>query len=351
MKLLPAPAVATESGLFGVEPGSAITPIAAELRAHFERGGSVADGVQLVAALERAVTRKLAGEPRSKQSAVRGSRLSAGWEPSIVDAQFALDRGLPHARLSIETEKFRNYWTAKSGVSAIKRDWSATWRNWIINTAERFENGKERQRATTRSHAILAGVAAAADRRARERNAAGQQRHATHNGGPTPSMILNSSEREFVEQRVADRASWLDVGQPITIDGRTLTNYQAVNVIIAKLLVKSRGSKLDETSSDALAEDYLDAIEDLPAWSVRNALRKWNRAESAKFDGNPHNFDWRPTPATLRRLAEIELGPIRAEMVQLKKLLIAVPRFEYSEEHRAKMLALLTELGKSLRAL
>jgi hypothetical protein len=166
-----------------------------------------------------------------------------------------------------------------------------------------------------------------------------------------PSMILNSSEREFVEQRVADRASWLDVGQPITIDGRTLTNYQAVNVIIAKLLVKSRGSKLDETSSDALAEDYLDAIEDLPAWSVRNALRKWNRAESAKFDGNPHNFDWRPTPATLRRLAEIELGPIRAEMVQLKKLLIAVPRFEYSEEHRAKMVALLTELGKSLRAL
>jgi hypothetical protein len=164
------------------------------------------------------------------------------------------------------------------------------------------------------------------------------------------TMILSASERAVVEERVADRASWLDIGQPITLDERTLSNDQAISVIIAKLLVKLRGSKLDETSSDALAEDYLDAVEDLPAWSVRNALRKWNRAESAKFDGKRHDFDWPPAPATLRRLAQMELAPIKVEMVQLEKLLIAVPRLELSDEHRAKMRARFAELLKTLQA-
>lgn len=31
-----------------------------------------------------------------------------------------------------ETEKFRNYWQAKSGRDATKHDWVATWRNWLL---------------------------------------------------------------------------------------------------------------------------------------------------------------------------------------------------------------------------
>jgi hypothetical protein len=164
------------------------------------------------------------------------------------------------------------------------------------------------------------------------------------------AMILNSSQRAVVEERVADRASWLDVGQPITLDERTLSNDQAISVIIAELLINPRGSKLDDISSRALAEAYFVATDDLPAWSVRNALRKWIRGESAKLDGKPHDFDWRPAPATLRRLAQMELAPIKAEMVQLEKLLIAVPRLELSDEHRAKMRARFAELLKTLQA-
>ena len=36
-----------------------------------------------------------------------------------------------------ETEKFINYWSAKSGSDATKLDWVATWRNWILRAAER----------------------------------------------------------------------------------------------------------------------------------------------------------------------------------------------------------------------
>jgi hypothetical protein len=37
----------------------------------------------------------------------------------------------------LETEKFINYWRAKSGATATKVDWPATWRNWMITAAER----------------------------------------------------------------------------------------------------------------------------------------------------------------------------------------------------------------------
>jgi hypothetical protein len=33
----------------------------------------------------------------------------------------------------LETEKFVNYWGAKSGKDATKTDWVKTWRNWILN--------------------------------------------------------------------------------------------------------------------------------------------------------------------------------------------------------------------------
>jgi len=40
----------------------------------------------------------------------------------------------PDADLMTETEKFINYWVAKSGKDATKLDWAATWRNWILNS-------------------------------------------------------------------------------------------------------------------------------------------------------------------------------------------------------------------------
>jgi hypothetical protein len=113
------------------------TPIAAKLRDHFANGGSVAEGLRLVELLERA---GIPARDRSQSRApkvIRGSRLSGDWHASPHEIAFALDRGMPRVRIDTEIEKFRNYWIAKSGASAIKRDWSATWRNWIITAMER----------------------------------------------------------------------------------------------------------------------------------------------------------------------------------------------------------------------
>jgi hypothetical protein len=65
----------------------------------------------------------------------RGTRLSADWLLPRSWGQWALDnvQGWTDAAVRLEGEKFRDYWCAKSGRDASKRDWEATWRNWIRN--------------------------------------------------------------------------------------------------------------------------------------------------------------------------------------------------------------------------
>lgn len=64
-----------------------------------------------------------------------GYRLPDDFKP---DVKWSLSQGLPVDVLEREFEKFKNYWTAKSGKDATKLDWQATWRNWIINAKDRI---------------------------------------------------------------------------------------------------------------------------------------------------------------------------------------------------------------------
>lgn len=152
------------------------------------------------------------------------------------------------------------------------------------------------------------------------------------------SLILNSSERAEVQRHIFDLDRFTRLDELITIRETTMPNDTAIGVLIAGLLVKGGGQKLDKASADALAEDYLDALEDLPAWAVREAMRKWNRAESVRLDGKNHDFNWKPSAPTLRRLAQHELVGVKARILGLQKLLDAEPLVEFSDEHRKMML-------------
>ncbi|KWV45897.1 hypothetical protein AS156_23070 [Bradyrhizobium macuxiense] len=149
-------------------------------------------------------------------------------------------------------------------------------------------------------------------------------------------LILSSSERGEVERHIAELDRFTRLDQPVEYRGATLRNDAALVAMIAALLLKG-GRKLDKEASDAATEDYLDALEDLPAWSVREAIRGWNRGESVPLDGKKHDFNWRPEPPTLRRLAAHELAGVKGRIVSLRKLLAAVPLVEYSDEHRQDM--------------
>lgn len=171
------------------------------------------------------------------------------------------------------------------------------------------------------------------------------------NGIPDPygqatlprELILNSSERVMVEQHIAELSRHVGLDQPFKHRDRVLTNDQAISTMIAELLLRRKGAKLDKAASDALTDEYLDALEDLPAWTVRAARRKWNRGESVRMDPKkPHDFTWNIEPPVLRYLATVELAGIKWEMRQLKRLLGATVRMTEDQlaDGRAAMVGL-----------
>ncbi|SSZ40901.1 Uncharacterized protein conserved in bacteria [Bartonella grahamii] len=76
----------------------------------------------------------------------RGCRLPADFEP---DCDFAIREGLPPERVKVEIAKFRDYWNAKAGKDASKRDWQATWRNWVRKAIEDLQKGKNYGKPST----------------------------------------------------------------------------------------------------------------------------------------------------------------------------------------------------------
>ncbi|BBJ71364.1 helix-turn-helix domain-containing protein [Corynebacterium ulcerans] len=60
----------------------------------------------------------------------RGCFLPEGWEPDrqVIDA---MQTEFPHLNLWQEHLVFVDYWRGVSGARGRKRDWNATWRNWI----------------------------------------------------------------------------------------------------------------------------------------------------------------------------------------------------------------------------
>lgn len=153
--------------------------------------GASAESIK--AAIASVEGQPLASGPRSRQLALldepnvtkRGTRLADEWQPSERCIAYAFDHGMSRERIAIEAEKFKNYWTAKSGAGATKLNWEATWANWVLNTLERRNvparfnsaNGAPSHisagRSTTGNDATLAGMGRLAGRVVARRASAG----------------------------------------------------------------------------------------------------------------------------------------------------------------------------------
>ena len=122
--------------------------------------------------------------PKPKRSRAR-SALPDDWQLDDQDIAYAISRGFGEVTLDQMARAFSNYHRGRGNLMA---DWHAAWRTWCENeikfqqtrqgpnherSGSVFANSRPQQSG---SSAVLAGVAAAAERRARERVAAGQQR-------------------------------------------------------------------------------------------------------------------------------------------------------------------------------
>lgn len=84
--------------------------------------------------------------PTQASATPRGTRLPEPFHLTTDMRAWAAEKR-PCVDPVLETEKFVNYWRAKSGRDATKLDWRATWNNWILNAKEsngtpKFNNGK-----------------------------------------------------------------------------------------------------------------------------------------------------------------------------------------------------------------
>ena len=69
----------------------------------------------------------------SEPKPTRGTRLPDNWKPSKTDIAFATVEGFTPAEVLRQSDRFRDYWRS---TGAPKKDWPATWRNWIRREAD-----------------------------------------------------------------------------------------------------------------------------------------------------------------------------------------------------------------------
>lgn len=82
---------------------------------------------------------------QNSEPALRGTRILPDWKLTDAEKLFARAEGFSDFEIEREASKFRDYWTAAAGSNAVKRDWTATWRQWIRNGAERAGKTPRRQ--------------------------------------------------------------------------------------------------------------------------------------------------------------------------------------------------------------
>lgn len=69
-------------------------------------------------------------EKKLEKKEPNGTRLPADWQPGEKEFEIAAEYGMP---MPATADDFRDYWTAKVGKDARKKDWTATFRRWCRN--------------------------------------------------------------------------------------------------------------------------------------------------------------------------------------------------------------------------
>ena len=137
----------------------------------------------------------------------------------------------------------------------------------------------------------------------------------------------------------AERASLIENARILmTFVVRTPANdeelLKATSILLLRMVKALSGPRLDDLSAEALTEAYLDALDDVPSWSVDAALKRWNRGEC----GLGKDYRWRPSPAELRRVSLDEMWVLKGRAMRLCDLARCEARREFSTEYRMEML-------------
>ncbi|HEY4269074.1 MAG TPA: hypothetical protein VGM94_12870, partial [Galbitalea sp.] len=91
----------------------------------------------------------------AKSAAKRGTRIPTDF--TVTEEMRAWAKAsVASVDIGRATEKFINYWMAKSGATAVKIDWPATWRNWML-TDQEYAQGRQPAEPQQGARRVISG--------------------------------------------------------------------------------------------------------------------------------------------------------------------------------------------------
>src|SRR3569833_12554 len=113
------------------------------------------------------------------------------------------------------------------------------------------------------------------------------------------------------------------------IEGTNLDSIASSKAKLSLVTKMAMGSPMaansTEEQSSARRDLYLDALDDVPPWSIAKAIKRWNKGECEGIGLGVMNYNFPPSPAVLRKLCKLELSPLEVQVAKLKRILAAVP--------------------------
>lgn len=89
---------------------------------------------------------------------------------------------------------------------------------------------------------------------------------------------------------------------------------------VAKLLTVFPAGNVSDAVLEARSDAYGIALEDVPAWAVSAAVKRWLKGDVAILDDKP-NLSFPPSPPQLRALALDEWSKARAALWRYRRLM------------------------------
>lgn len=135
-------------------------------------------------------------------------------------------------------------------------------------------------------------------------------------------MELTESDRKDITIRLQEMEA--------VISGTNLTTNESakarLSLLTKMLLAFPAAGNASEAAAQARSDVFDDALSDLPPWAINNAMKRWAKGEvPSDLNMGVLNFTFAPSPAVLRKLAKIELGPLEVQATKLRRLLLTMP--------------------------
>jgi hypothetical protein len=143
-----------------------------------------------------------------------------------------------------------------------------------------------------------------------------------------PTRLDLPSGMELTDQDRAEIQARLVAIEEI-ISGSNLTANESakarLSLLTRMLLAFPAAGSASEAAAQARSDVYDDALGDMPPWAINAAIKRWAKGEvPSDLNMGVLNFTFAPSPAIVRKLAKVELGPFEAQATKLRMLLKTV---------------------------